>query len=63
VFSTTHAELERYARTLDLPLTLVRVPCSDSAAVEQLGAALPAMLSAPASFIDRVIDASARGCA
>jgi uncharacterized protein YbjT (DUF2867 family) len=63
VFSTTHAELERYARTLDLPLTLVHVPGSDSAAVEQLGAALPAMLTAPASFIDRVIDASARGCA
>jgi uncharacterized protein YbjT (DUF2867 family) len=56
VFSTTHAELEMYARSLELPLTLVRVPCGDGAAVERLGAALPAMLDAPGSFIDRVID-------
>jgi uncharacterized protein YbjT (DUF2867 family) len=55
VFSTAHAELEDYARSLELPVTVVRVPSGDSAAVEQLGARLPSMLDAPASFIDRVI--------
>jgi uncharacterized protein YbjT (DUF2867 family) len=55
VFSTTHAELEAYARSLELPVTVVRVPCGDAAAVEQLGAALPSMFDSPASFIDRVI--------
>jgi uncharacterized protein YbjT (DUF2867 family) len=55
VLSTTHAELEAYARSLELPVTVVRVPCGDAAAVEQLGATVPSMLDAPASFIDRVI--------
>jgi uncharacterized protein YbjT (DUF2867 family) len=61
VFSTTHAELEAYARSLELPVTVVHVSCGDAAAVEQLGAALPSMLSAPASYIDRVVDAAALG--
>jgi hypothetical protein len=56
VFSTTYAELEVYARNLELPGTFVRVPCADCAAVEQLGATLPSMLDAPASFIDRVVE-------
>jgi uncharacterized protein YbjT (DUF2867 family) len=55
VFSTTHAELEAYARSLELPVTVVRVPCGDAAAVEQLGATVPSMFEAPASFIDRII--------
>jgi uncharacterized protein YbjT (DUF2867 family) len=61
VLSTTHAELEAYARSLELPVTVVRVPCGDSAAVEQLGAALPAMLGAPASYIDRTVDVAGLG--
>ena len=55
VFSTTHAELEAYARSLELPVTLVHVPSGDAGAVEELGATVPSMLDAPASFIDRVI--------
>jgi len=55
VFSTTHAELEAYARSLELPVTVVRVAFGDVAAVEQLGAMVPSVLDAPASFLDRVI--------